>query len=431
MRIHILGICGTFMAGLAQILKESGHEVSGSDNQFYPPMSDYIRNIGIKTFEGYSKKDLPKADLYVIGNALSRGNESVEEILEKKLPFVSGPEMLGRELKSRDVFAVSGTHGKTTTSYMLAHIFRDQGKDVGYLIGGISEQFLDSAKLGTDKIFVIEADEYDSAFFDKRSKFIHYSPLNLIINNIEFDHADIFNNINDIKKQFHHLVKIIPKSGSLIYFDDDQNSSDVIKSGLWCDKVVIGSDHIAIDILHKALIVDKKKYSLKDMPLSGEHNFKNYVCAILAATKGGLTIEQSIDSLKRFRGVKRRMDLVADISNIKVYDDFAHHPTAIQMSSNSLKDKYPSKKILGIVELGSNTMSSGYHKDNLIESLKILDKTFLLDHNNVYDYFNGFDSEEKMLNCIKAEILEYDIILIMTNKDSQKFIKPILDSLEN
>ena len=286
------------MAGLAQILKESGHEVSGSDNQFYPPMSDYIKKIGVKTFEGYSKKDLPKADLYVIGNALSRGNESVEEILEKKLPFVSGPEMLGRELKSRDVFAVSGTHGKTTTSYMLAHIFRDQGKDVGYLIGGISEQFSDSAKLGTDKIFVIEADEYDSAFFDKRSKFIHYSPLNLIINNIEFDHADIFNNINDIKKQFHHLVKIIPKSGSLIYFDDDQISSDVIKSGLWCDKVVIGSDHIEIDILHKALIVDKKKYSLKDMPLSGEHNFKNYVCAILAATKGGLTIEQSIDSLK-------------------------------------------------------------------------------------------------------------------------------------
>ena len=181
MRIHILGICGTFMAGLAHILKESGHEVSGSDNQFYPPMSDYIKKIGIKTFEGYSIKDLPKADLYVIGNALSRGNESVEEILEKKLPFVSGPEMLGRELKSRDVFAVSGTHGKTTTSYMLAHIFRDQEKDVGYLIGGISEQFSDSAKLGTDKIFVIEADEYDSAFFDKRSKFIHYSPLNFCL----------------------------------------------------------------------------------------------------------------------------------------------------------------------------------------------------------------------------------------------------------
>ena len=418
------------MAGLAQILKESGHEVSGSDNQFYPPMSEYIKKMGIETQTGYSKNSLPNADLYVIGNALSRGNEYVEEIIERKLPFVSGPEMLGRELKNRDVFAISGTHGKTTTSYMLTHIFRNQEKDVGYLIGGISEQFQDSAKLGTDKIFVIEADEYDSAFFDKRSKFIHYSPLNLIINNIEFDHADIFNNIDDIKKQFHHLLKIIPKSGNLIYFDDDKNTSDVINSGLWCNKVVIGSDHIKIDIFHKALIVDNKRYSLKDLPLSGEHNFKNYVCAILAANKGGITIEQSIDSLKKFRGVKRRMDLVADISNIKVYDDFAHHPTAIKMSSNSIKDKYPTKKILGIVELGSNTMSSGFHKNNLIESLKILDKTLLLDHNNAYDYLNRFDSEEKMLDCIRTEILEYDIILIMTNKDSQKFIQPILDSLE-
>ena len=240
-----------------------------------------------------------------------------------------------------------------------------------------------------------------------------------------------FNDIDDIKKQFHHLLKIVPKSGNLIYFDDDQNTSDVIKSGLWCNKVMIGSDHIEIDIIHKALTVDNKKYSLKDLPLSGEHNFKNYVCSILAATKGGITIEQSIDSLKKFRGVKRRMDLVADISNTKVYDDFAHHPTAIKMSSNSIKDKYPSKKILGIVELGSNTMSFGYHKDNLIESLKILDKTLLLDINNAYDYLNGFDSEEKMLDCIRTEILEYDIILIMTNKDSQKFIKPILDSLEN
>ncbi|MDA9755163.1 Mur ligase domain-containing protein, partial [Gammaproteobacteria bacterium] len=235
MRIHILGICGTFMAGLAQILKESGHDVSGSDNQFYPPMSEYIRKMGIETYRDYSKHNLPKAELYVIGNALSRGNEHVEKIIENRLPFISGPAMLGRVLKNRDVFAVSGTHGKTTTSYMIAHIFRNQNKDIGYLIGGISEQFEDSAKLGTDKIFVIEADEYDSAFFDKRSKFIHYSPLNLIINNIEFDHADIFNDIDDIKKQFHHLLKIIPKSGNLIYFKEDQNTSDVIKSGLWCN----------------------------------------------------------------------------------------------------------------------------------------------------------------------------------------------------
>ena len=419
------------MAGLAQILKESGHDVSGSDNQFYPPMSEYIRKMGIETYKDYSKHNLPKAELYVIGNALSRGNEHVEEIIENRLPFISGPAMLGRVLKNRDVFAVSGTHGKTTTSYMIAHIFRNQNKDIGYLIGGISEQFEDSAKLGTDKIFVIEADEYDSAFFDKRSKFIHYSPLNLIINNIEFDHADIFNNIDDIKKQFHHLLKIIPKSGNLIYFKEDQNTSDVIKSGLWCNEIVIGSNEIEIDLNQKNLIVDTKKHSLKDLPLPGEHNFKNYVCAILAAKKGGISIEKSIDSLKKFKGVKRRMDLVAEVSDTLIYDDFAHHPTAIKMSTESIREKYPEKKILGIVELGSNTMSSGYHKDSLIKSFGALDETLLLDHNKVYEYSNGFDSEKEMIDHIKTKIVKYDIILIMTNKDSQKFIKPILENFEN
>jgi len=419
------------MAGLAQILKESGHDVSGSDNQFYPPMSEYIWKMGIETYKDYSKHNLPKAELYVIGNALSRGNEHVEEIIENRLPFISGPAMLGRVLKNRDVFAVSGTHGKTTTSYMIAHIFRNQNKDIGYLIGGISEQFEDSAKLGTDKIFVIEADEYDSAFFDKRSKFIHYSPLNLIINNIEFDHADIFNNIDDIKKQFHHLLKIIPKSGNLIYFKEDQNTSDVIKSGLWCNEIVIGSNEIEIDLNQKNLIVDTKKHSLKDLPLPGEHNFKNYVCAILAAKKGGISIEKSIDSLKKFKGVKRRMDLVAEVSDTLIYDDFAHHPTAIKMSTESIREKYPEKKILGIVELGSNTMSSGYHKDSLIKSFGALDETLLLDHNKVYEYSNGFDSEKEMIDHIKTKIVKYDIILIMTNKDSQKFIKPILENFEN
>ena len=419
------------MAGLAQILKESGHDISGSDNQFYPPMSEYIWKMGIETYKDYSKHNLPKAELYVIGNALSRGNEHVEEIIENRLPFISGPAMLGRVLKNRDVFAVSGTHGKTTTSYMIAHIFRNQNKDIGYLIGGISEQFEDSAKLGTDKIFVIEADEYDSAFFDKRSKFIHYSPLNLIINNIEFDHADIFNNIDDIKKQFHHLLKIIPKSGNLIYFKEDQNTSDVIKSGLWCNEIVIGSNEIEIDLNQKNLIVDTKKHSLKDLPLPGEHNFKNYVCAILAAKKGGISIEKSIDSLKKFKGVKRRMDLVAEVSDTLIYDDFAHHPTAIKMSTESIREKYPEKKILGIVELGSNTMSSGYHKDSLIKSFGALDETLLLDHNKVYEYSNGFDSEKEMIDHIKTKIVKYDIILIMTNKDSQKFIKPILENFEN
>jgi UDP-N-acetylmuramate: L-alanyl-gamma-D-glutamyl-meso-diaminopimelate ligase len=271
------------MAGLAQILKESGHEVSGSDSQFYPPMSDYIKNLNIEIIQGFEEDTLPEADLYVIGNALSRGNKCIEKILDQKLPFVSGPEILGKELKGRNVFAVSGTHGKTTTSYMLAHILTDQGRDIGYLVGGMSKNMKNPAKLGTDKTFVIEADEYDSAFFDKRSKFIHYLPLNLIINNIEFDHADIFDNLDDIKKQFHHLVKIIPKSGNIIYFEDDINTNEVLKKGHWCNKIPINNDSISADFNSMEFKADNKVYSLSNLPLIGEHNFKNYICAILAA----------------------------------------------------------------------------------------------------------------------------------------------------
>ena len=430
MRIHILGVCGTFMAGLAQILVESGHKVSGSDSQFYPPMSEYLKKIGIEIIHGYEKDSLPKADLYVIGNALSRGNECVELILEKKLPFVSGPEMLGRELKDRNVYAVSGTHGKTTTAYMLAHILNDQGRDIGYLIGGISKNFDNSARLGTHKSFVIEADEYDSAFFDKRSKFIHYSPLNLIINNIEFDHADIFDDIDDIKKQFHHLIKIIPKSGNVIYFKDDINSYEVIKKGLWCKEISINSSSIMIDFQSMNFRVDKEEFSLKNLPLLGEHNFKNYISAILAARLDGVKIEESINSLKTFKGVLRRMDLVAESSGVIIYDDFAHHPTAIKLSTSAIREKYPNKKILGLIELGSNTMSSGHHKDDIFESYQALDKTILLDHKKVYEQKNTFHSTEEILKELKEIIFQYDIILIMTNKDSQKFIQPIINYIE-
>ena len=418
------------MAGLAQILKESGHDVSGSDTQYYPPMSDYLKKIGIETIQGYQKDLMPKSDLYVIGNALSRGNESVEEILDKKLPFVSGPEMLGKELKNRNVFAISGTHGKTTTAYMLAHILREQGKDIGFLIGGISQNFDNSANLGTHKSFVIEADEYDSAFFDKRSKFIHYSPMNLIINNIEFDHADIFDDINSIKKQFHNLLKIIPSSGNIIYFEDDANCNDLIKSGLWCQKTPINSDKIKTDFNMMEFTVDKQKFSLKELPLIGEHNFKNYVSAILAARFDGVSIDDSIKSLKTFKGVLRRLELVAETTKIKVYDDFAHHPTAIDFSTRAIRRKYPDKKILGIVELGSNTMSSGHHKEYLINSFSSLDETILLDHKKVYKYDQTHHEIETLLLNLKERISDYDIILVMTNKDSQKFIKPILEYIE-
>ena len=418
------------MAGLAQILKESGHEVSGSDSQFYPPMSDYIQNLNIEIIQGFEEDSLPKADLYVIGNALSRGNECIEKILDQKLPFVSGPEILGKELKDRNVFAVSGTHGKTTTSYMLSHILIDQGRDIGYLVGGISKNMENPAKLGTNKTFVIEADEYDSAFFDKRSKFIHYFPSNLIINNIEFDHADIFDDLNDIKKQFHHLIKIIPKSGNIIYFEDDINTNEVLKRGNWCNKLAINNDTTSADFNSMEFKIDNKVYSLSDLPLIGEHNFKNYICAILAAKLDGIDINDSIKSLKNFEGVKRRMDFVKEISNIRIYDDFAHHPTAISLSSKAIRKKYLNKKIMGIVELGSNTMSSGYHKENLIDSFESFDEVFLLDQKNIYKHPNAYQSSEDLLRNLKEIIFEYDIILIMTNKNSQKFIQPIIKYLE-
>jgi UDP-N-acetylmuramate: L-alanyl-gamma-D-glutamyl-meso-diaminopimelate ligase len=432
MRIHILGICGTFMGGLAQILKESGHDISGSDAQFYPPMSDHLDNLGIDMIRGYSKYKLPKADLYVIGNALSRGNECVEFILDTKLPFKSGPQMLGDILENKRVFAVSGTHGKTTTSYMLTHIFLDQGKDIGFLVGGISDNITGSASLGTDKIFVIEADEYDSAFFDKRSKFIHYSPSTLIINNIEFDHADIFDGLKDIKKQFHHLLKIIPSSGSIIYFNDDTNAQDVIDMGQWSNLVKINDDEIKINYDSREIQIADDIFSLENMPLIGEHNFKNYICAILAAKTGGVAIEDSISSLLKFQGVKRRLEFKGTYSGIKIYDDFAHHPTAIEASSSAIRKEFPSDKILGVIELASNTMSGGTHGNSLIESSSFFDEVIWLDHKGVIEETNNNISNDldKCIQKIKNTIKDYDIVVCMTNKDSQKITKPIIHYLD-
>jgi len=420
------------MGGLAQILKESGHDISGSDAQFYPPMSDHLDNLGIDMIRGYSKDTLPKADLYVIGNALSRGNECVEFILDTKLPFKSGPQMLGDILENKRVFAVSGTHGKTTTSYMLTHIFLDQGKDIGFLVGGISDNITGSASLGTDKIFVIEADEYDSAFFDKRSKFIHYSPSTLIINNIEFDHADIFDGLKDIKKQFHHLLKIIPSSGSIIYFNDDTNAQDVIDMGQWSNLVKINDDEIKINYESREIQIADDIFSLENMPLIGEHNFKNYICAILAAKTGGVAIEDSISSLLKFQGVKRRLEFKGTYSGIKIYDDFAHHPTAIEASSSAIRKEFPSDKILGVIELASNTMSGGTHGNSLIESSSFFDEVIWLDHKGVIEETNNNISNDldKCIQKIKNTIKDYDIVVCMTNKDSQKITKPIIDYLD-
>ena len=434
MKIHILGICGTFMGGLARILIESGHEVSGSDNNFYPPMSDQLRELDIELTKGFEPSSMPEADLYVIGNALSRGNQCVEEILNKNLPYKSGPEMLGEIIKNRFVIAVSGTHGKTTTSFMIAKIFQSMGKDIGYLIGGISPDFSFSAKIGSDEIFVIEADEYDSAFFDKRSKFIHYSPNILLINNIEFDHADIFNDLDAIKKQFHHLLKIMPSSGKIIFFNHDKNALDVINKGCWSNSIEInGNSSIAsYDFSSATIAFDGKSSCMNDLPFYGSHNNLNAVGAIISTSLCGINLNDALNGLKDFSGVLRRLEHKGTFKGITILDDFAHHPTAIKSTIEAVKEKYNGKKVLNIIELGSNTMSGGFHGDELYSIDNLESEILWLDHKSILQNNKGniCNSYDNLIKSISEIYLDFDIILIMTNKNSKNIFKPLKDIIE-
>ena len=422
------------MGGLARILIESGHEVSGSDNNFYPPMSDQLRELDIELTKGFESSSMPEADLYVIGNALSRGNQCVEEILNKNLPYKSGPEMLGEIIKNRFVIAVSGTHGKTTTSFMIAKIFQSMGKDIGYLIGGISPDFSFSAKIGSDEIFVIEADEYDSAFFDKRSKFIHYSPNILLINNIEFDHADIFNDLDAIKKQFHHLLKIMPSSGRVIFFNHDKNALDVINEGCWSNSIEInGNSSIAsYDLSSATIAFDGKSSSMNDLPFYGSHNNLNAVGAIISTSLCGINLNDALNGLKDFSGVLRRLEHKGTFKGITILDDFAHHPTAIKSTIEAVKEKYNGKKVLNIIELGSNTMSGGFHGDELYSIDNLESEILWLDHKSILQNNKGniCNSYDNLIKSISEIYLDFDIILIMTNKNSKNIFKPLKDIIE-
>jgi len=422
------------MGGLARILIESGHEVSGSDNNFYPPMSDQLRELDIELTKGFEPSSMPEADLYVIGNALSRGNQCVEEILNKNLPYKSGPEMLGEIIKNRFVIAVSGTHGKTTTSFMIAKIFQSMGKDIGYLIGGISPDFSFSAKIGSDEIFVIEADEYDSAFFDKRSKFIHYSPNILLINNIEFDHADIFNDLDAIKKQFHHLLKIMPSSGKIIFFNHDKNALDVINKGCWSNSIEInGNSSIAsYDFSSATIAFDGKSSCMNDLPFYGSHNNLNAVGAIISTSLCGINLNDALNGLKDFSGVLRRLEHKGTFKGITILDDFAHHPTAIKSTIEAVKEKYNGKKVLNIIELGSNTMSGGFHGDELYSIDNLESEILWLDHKSILQNNKGniCNSYDNLIKSISEIYSDFDIILIMTNKNSKNIFKPLKDIIE-
>ena len=375
-KIHILGICGTFMGGLALLARESGYEVTGCDENIYPPMSDHLNEQGIKIKHGYSVEDIPEADVYLMGNALSRGNEAVEYLLNKRANILSGPEWLYTSiLRNKKVIAVSGTHGKTSTTAMIAWIFEHAGKDIGYLIAGKPNNFEVTSRLGAEEVFVIEADEYDTAFFDKRAKFIHYHPDILVLNNIEFDHADIYLDLSQILKQFHHLIRTLPADASIIFPETDNNIESLLELGCWSQKIGFSGDkdsnnyyRALTEDFSSSQIVSREKVGTLNWSMLGEHNAKNAMSAILACQECGIDVEDSLEALKVFLGVARRQQLILENDQVTLIDDFAHHPTAIKTTLKGLRDKYKSSRIIALIEIRSNTMKSGLHDHLLNEA---------------------------------------------------------------
>ncbi len=384
MHIHILGICGTFMGSLAQLAKSAGHTVSGCDANVYPPMSTQLEQAGITLIEGFDPRQLqPAPDLIVVGNALSRGNPCVEYMLDQQLAYISGPQWLGENLlRNKYVLAVSGTHGKTSTSSMLAKILDAAGFNPGFLIGGVPQDFGVSARLSDSDYFVVEADEYDSAFFDKRSKFVHYFSNTLIINNLEFDHADIFENLAAIQKQFHHVVRTVPSTGTVIYPAADANIAAVIEQGCWSQQQAFGSE--SSDWHYRLIAEDGSSFEVVygdqtakvNWQQTGLHNVLNGLSAVIAAHQVGVSLEQCCNGLSDFVGVKRRMEVIYQDHGITVYDDFAHHPTAIKTTIEGLRAKVGQDKIVAVIEPRSATMKLGIHKDSLSASVSLADQVY-------------------------------------------------------
>ena len=392
-KIHILGICGTFMGGLAVLARSLGFEVSGSDQNVYPPMSTQLETLGIKMHQGYDDMILSiPYDEIVVGNVMTRGMPVIESLLPSTQHFSSGPQWLGENLlRQKKVFAVAGTHGKTTTSSMLAWILEDNNQNPGFLIGGVAQDFGVSARLTESDAFVIEADEYDSAFFDKRSKFVHYHANVAILNNLEYDHADIFEDLEAIKKQFHHFIRTIPNTGLLVVNNDDDNLKSVLKNGCWTPVKTFGSDDSA-DVYARAITSDysafdvyykNSKHCSIQWSLTGKHNMLNALAAMIAALQAGVSFTQSSQSLRNFQGIKRRMELVGKVNGITVYDDFAHHPTAISTTIEGVKNSIGDKQLIVVVEPRSNSMRSGAHAQALPGSLLRADLSIVMNYPNL------------------------------------------------
>lgn len=382
MHIHILGICGTFMGSLAVLAKELGHRVTGSDANVYPPMSTQLEAQGIELMQGYMPEHLqPAPDLVVIGNALSRGNPAVEYVLNQGLPYVSGPQWLADHvLQGRWVLAVAGTHGKTTTTSMLAWVLEHAGMSPGFLIGGVPQNFGISARLGGTPFFVVEADEYDSAFFDKRSKFVHYRPRTAILNNLEFDHADIFPDLAAIERQFHHLIRTIPGQGLIIHPTTEQAIERVLGMGCWTPVQTTGEGGqwqarlLTEDGSRFEVFFEGTRQGVVDWELSGRHNVANALAALAAARHVGVPAEQGIAGLGAFLNVKRRMERVAEVNGVTIYDDFAHHPTAIAATLDGLRKRVGEAPIIAVIEPRSNSMKLGAHRDGLPASVAQADQ---------------------------------------------------------
>jgi UDP-N-acetylmuramate: L-alanyl-gamma-D-glutamyl-meso-diaminopimelate ligase len=452
MRLHILGICGTFMAGLAQLARELGHSVSGSDANVYPPMSDFLTAAGIPISLGWDPADVdPAVDLVVIGNALSRGNPLVEYVLDKGLPYTSGPAWLAEHvLADRHVLAVAGTHGKTTTSSLLAWLLDATGDEPGFLIGGIPENFRIPARLGHSRYFVVEADEYDSAFFDKRAKFVHYRPRTLVLNNLEFDHADIYPDLGAIETQFHHLVRTVPASGVIVWNGDDASLARVLKRGCWSQTQRFGvsaeNDWRLVPAAaagastHAVQYRDGPTYALPTT-LVGQHNRLNLVAAIAAAHAVGVPPRESSRSAAMFRNVKRRLQNLGTKDGVTVYDDFAHHPTAIAATIAGLRERIGRAPLLAVLEPRSNTMRLGFHQTELANALADADAVYLLappsltwDVNVVCDGLPGrctiASTVDELLNRLAIDARPDSHVLIMSNGDFGGIHQRLLSRLE-
>ncbi len=451
MHVHILGICGTFMGGLALIARQLGHTVSGSDANVYPPMSTQLAEQGIQLMEGDSPSHLqPEPDVVIIGNAYSRGHPQVEAVLNRGLAYTSGPQWLAEQvLQDRWVLAISGTHGKTTTTSMLAWILEEAGMDPGFLIGGVAENFGISARLGESPFFVIEADEYDTAFFDKRSKFVHYHPRTLVMNNLEFDHADIFEDLRAIQKQFHHLLRTVPGNGLVLYAADTPALDEVVQQGCWSEQQTMGmtagadwqASAIARDWHHFKLQVPDGSSVEIQWDLIGQHNAANAMAAIAAARHAGVTPAISAAALGRFKTVKRRLERLAEINGVTIYDDFAHHPTAIATTLQGLRDAVADARIIAVLEPRSNTMRMGVHQQTLAGALGLADRVRVFQPKNLQwslqeslqelgERQQVFDSTDELISQLLSEVMPGDHIVIMSNGGFEGLHRRLISALQ-